>query len=56
LLVGVEGVEGGGAGVAEGVEVVDERAASVQKGVLGDGEDVFGFVEVVIVVVNRRGA
>ncbi len=50
LLVGVEGVEGGGAGVAEGVEVVDEGDAAVLEGELGDGEDVFGLVEVVLAV------
>ena len=42
LLVGVEGVGGGGAGVAEGVEVVDEGDAAVLEGELGDGEDVLG--------------
>ncbi len=47
VLVGVEGVEGGGAGVAEGVEVVDQRDAAVLEGELRDGEDVLRFVEVV---------
>ena len=50
LLVGIERVEGGGAGIAEGVEVVDERDAAVLEGELGDGEDVFGLVEVVLAV------
>ena len=50
MLVGAEGVEGGGAGVAEGVEVVDEGDAAVLEGVLGDGEDVVGLVEVVLAV------
>ena len=47
LLVGAEGVEGGGAGVAEGVEVVDQRDAAVLEGELGDREDVLGLVEIV---------
>ncbi len=50
LLVGAERVEGGGAGVAEGIEVVDQRDASVLEGELSDIEDVLGLVEIVLAV------
>jgi hypothetical protein len=33
LLVGVEGVKGGGAGVARGIEVVDQSDAAVLEGI-----------------------
>ncbi len=50
LLVGVEGVGGDGAGVAQGVEIVDQGEAAVVVAELGDVEDVLRFVEVVAVV------
>ena len=48
MQVGVQGVGGGGAGVAQGVEVVDEGDASVFKRELRDGEHVAALVEVVL--------
>ena len=48
--IGGEGVRGGGAVVAEGVDVIDEGEAAVLVAELGDVEDVLGFGEVMVVV------
>jgi hypothetical protein len=40
LLISVERVARGGAGIAKGVEVVDERDAAMLEGELGDAEDI----------------